>query len=103
MPVMVRVVPPLSRLGVLRSTVGANRAVTVKVVLGPAPRAVFPTRSLAESAAMLMPSVPTPVMLESVTVRVLPLLPETLMVALAVPVVLRVMWPAASVMLFAPA
>src|SRR5438093_906924 len=45
---------------------------TVNEVLGPAAGAVLPAVSVAVPAAMEMPSVPLPVMLESVTVRVLP-------------------------------
>ena len=41
---------------------------TVNVVLGPAAAAVLPARSDAVPAAMLMPIVPEPVMLEIVTV-----------------------------------
>ena len=48
-----------------------------------------------------MPSVPSPVIPESVTVRVFPV-PETATAALAVPVVFRVMFPAASVIVSAP-
>src|SRR5438552_658777 len=69
---------------------------TVKVVLGPAAGAALFAVSIAVPAAMLMPSVPFPVMLEIVTVRVVPE-PETPNVPLAVPVLFRVMLPVTSV------
>ncbi len=69
----------------------------VKVVLGPAAEAEFPARSVAVPAAIEMPSVPSPVMLDSVTVQLAPL-PLTATDALAVPVLFRVMLPAASVL-----
>ena len=62
---------------------------TMKGALAPA-AAVLPAKSLAVPAAMEMPSVPSPVMLEIVTVRVLPL-PETLNVPVAEPAVLSEM------------
>jgi hypothetical protein len=68
--------------------VGAG-AVTVNVLLAVEAGAKFPAVSLDVPDAMLMPSVPTPVILLMVTVRVLPL-PETPTVPLAVPVVLSV-------------
>ena len=72
-----------------------------KVALGPAAAAVLPARSLAVPAAIEMPSVPSPVMPERVTVRVLPdpLIPT---VPVAVSVVFTVTSPAVSVMLSAP-
>ena len=70
---------------------------TVNVVLGPAAGAVFPAVSVAVPAAMEIPRVPSPVMLESVTVRVVPE-PLTPIVALAVPVLFKVMLPGASVL-----
>ena len=75
---------------------------TVKVVLGPAAEAVLPTVSLAVPEAMLIPSVPSPVMLDSVTVREEPL-PETeTLPALAVPVLFTVTLEALKVMLLSP-
>ena len=62
---------------------------TANVVLGPAAGAVLPAVSDAVPAAMEMPSVPSPVMLDKVTVRVVPL-PLTPTEALAVPVLFRV-------------
>src|SRR6266516_2372558 len=69
-------------------TVGAFGAVlsTVKVVLGPAAGAVLPAVSLAVPAAIEIPSVPSPVIPERVTVRVVVPLPDTATVAPAVPV-----------------
>ena len=74
---------------------------TVKVVLGPAAPAVFPAVSLAVPEAMEMPNVPSPLMLDSVTVRVDPL-PLTPTVAVAVPVVFNVTLPFARVIAFSP-
>src|SRR6266446_5011047 len=45
---------------------------TVKVALGPAAGAVLPAVSVAVPAAMDIPRVPSPVRLETVTVRVVP-------------------------------
>jgi hypothetical protein len=70
---------------------------TVNVALGPAAAAVLPAVSLAVPAAIEMPSVPSPVILLSVTVRVLPE-PETPTVALAVPVEFSVILPGARVL-----
>ena len=75
---------------------------TVKVVLGPAPPAEFPAVSVAVPAAMEMPRVPSPVILEMVTVRLVVPLPDTDTEPVAVPVVLSVMLPAARVTLSAP-
>ncbi len=60
------------------ATVGAVLS-TVNVALGPAAGARFPAKSVAVPAAIEMPSVPSPVMPERVTVRVRPL-PVTLIV-----------------------
>lgn len=80
------------------SSVGPEAgAVTVNVLLVAEAGAKLPAVSLAVPAAMLMPSVPTPVMLLMVTVRVVPL-PVTFTVPLAVPVALRVMFPLARVL-----
>jgi len=78
---------------------GAAGAVlsTVKVALGPAAAAVLPARSEAVPAAIEMPSVPLPVMLETVTVRVV-LLPVTATDPDAVPVVFSVTSVPASVL-----
>src|SRR5213592_1562151 len=70
---------------------------TVNVALGPAAGAVLPAVSVAVPAAIEMPSVPLPVMLESVTVRGVPL-PVTAIDAVAVPVVFSVISPTASVL-----
>src|SRR5881396_3778908 len=70
---------------------------TVNVALGPAAGAVLPAVSVAVPAAIEMPSVPSPVMLESVTVRVVPV-PVTAINAVAVPVVFSVILPTTSVL-----
>src|SRR5438093_8033066 len=70
---------------------------TVNGVLGPAAGAVLPGVSVAVPAAIEIPSVPSPVMLESVTVRVGPV-PVTPIDAVAVPVVFSVISPTASVL-----
>ena len=70
---------------------------TAKVALAPEVGAKLPAVSLAVPAPMVMPNVPSPVMLERVTVRVRPL-PLTPIEALAVPVVFRVMFPEARVL-----
>src|SRR2546423_13603447 len=62
---------------------------TVRVALGRADGARFPAVSLAVPAAIEIPKVPLPVMLEIVTVRVSPL-PETPIVPLA-PLAFKVM------------
>src|ERR1043166_594350 len=59
--------------------------------------ALLPARSVAVPAANEMPSGPSPVMFESVTVRVVPE-PVTATDAVAVPVVVSVILPAASVL-----
>ena len=69
----------------------------MKVELGPAAGALFPAVSVAVPAAMEMPRLPLPVMLERVTVRVFPV-PETAFVAVAVPVAFKALLPAASVL-----
>lgn len=75
---------------------------TVKVPLGPAEAAELPARSVAVPAAMLMPIVPEPVMLEIVTVRVAVPLPLTETEPFAVPVRFRVILPDANVTASAP-
>src|SRR5436189_262519 len=70
---------------------------TANVALGPAAGAVLPAVSVAVPAAMEIPRVPLPVMLESVTVRVVPV-PDTPIDAVAVPVVFSVISPTASVL-----
>ena len=70
---------------------------TEKVVLGPAAKVLFPAVSVAVPAARLMPKVPSPVMLEIVTVRVRPV-PVTATVPLAVPVIFNVMSEVAKVL-----
>src|SRR3990172_9032331 len=63
---------------------------TKKVVLGPAAAALFVAKSLAVPAAIDIPSVPSPIMLEMVTVRVAVPVPLTATVPLAVPVLFRI-------------
>ena len=75
---------------------------TLKVVEGPADAAEFPAASTAVSAAMEIPTVPSPVQLESVTVRVAVPIPLTAFEHVAVPVVLSVRSVPASEMLDAP-
>ncbi len=70
---------------------------TVNVVLGPAAAARFPTVSDAVPEAIEMPRVPSPLMLEMVTVRVVRPEPDTATVPVAVPVVLSATLPFASV------
>jgi hypothetical protein len=59
---------------------------TVNVVLGPAAGALLPAVSVALPVPMETPRVPLPVMLESVTVRVVVPVPDTAIVAEALPV-----------------
>ena len=70
---------------------------TVKVPLGPPAAALLPATSFAVPAGIEIPSVPSPVMLEMVTVRVVPL-PETATDPVAVPVLFNVILPAARVL-----
>ena len=70
---------------------------TVNVVLGPAAGARLPAVSEAVPAAMEIPMVPSPVMAERVTVRVVPV-PDTPTVAFVVPVWFRVILPGDSVL-----
>src|SRR5437867_12004637 len=70
---------------------------TTNVVLGPAAGAVLPAVSVPLPAAMEIPSVPSPVMLESVTVRVVPVL-DTPIDSLPLPVAFNVLSPDASVL-----
>ena len=70
----------------------------MKVVLGPAAGARLPTRSVAVPAAIEIPSVPLPVSPLMVTVRVRPEPVTLLIVPLAVPVLFRVMFAAARVL-----
>jgi hypothetical protein len=70
---------------------------TVKVVLGPAAGAGLPMLVVAVPEAIEMPSVPSPEMLEIVTVRVLVPEPLTAIVPVAVPVVFKVMFAADNV------
>ena len=69
---------------------------TVKVELGPAAGALLHVLSSAVPAAIEIPSVPSPEMLLTVTVRVVLPVPETLTTPLAVPVLLSVMFAALS-------
>jgi len=82
-------------------TVGAVLS-TVNVVDGPAAAALLPALSLAVDAAIDMPIVPSPVIDDTVTVRVEVPDPLTAAVPLAVPVLFNVTLPAASVTLSAP-
>ncbi len=75
---------------------------TLKVVPGPALAAVLPAVSLAVPAAMLMPSVPSPVMLLIRTVAVVLVPLSTLTVPLAVPVLFSVTLPLSRLTEFAP-
>ena len=70
---------------------------TVKVPLGPAAGALFPAASMAVPAGIEIPSEPSPVMDESVTVQAVPA-PLTATVALAVPEVFKMMFPALKVL-----
>ena len=63
---------------------------TVQAVLGPTAVAEFPAVSVAVAAAKEMLSMPSPVMVSIVTVRVLVPLPEMEKVPSAVPVLWRV-------------
>ena len=76
---------PIARAGALLST--------LKVVLGPPAAEAMSDALTATPAATEMPSVPSPAMLEMVTVRVLPL-PETATVPVAVTVEFNVTCPA---------
>ena len=80
----------------LMATVGLVLS-TVNVTEGPAAGAAFPAVSVAVPAAMEMPSVPSPVIDEIVTVRVLPA-PVTARVPLAVLVLFSVMFPGTRVL-----
>ena len=73
-------------------TVGAVLS-TVKVVLGPAAAAVLPAVSEAVPVPMEMPKVPLPVMLDNVTVRLVPLPVTETLPALAEPVLFTVTLP----------
>ena len=70
---------------------------TVKVVDADEAGAEFPARSVAVPPAIEIPNVPSPVMLEIVTVRVVPE-PDTPTVPVAVPVVFNVILPVPSVL-----
>ena len=90
--------PPFAAVTV---TVGAVLS-TVKVPLGPAPAAEFPAVSEAVPEAIVIFSVPSPVILEMVTTLVDDPLPETAFDPAAFPVDVSVTFPAASVTAFAP-
>ena len=85
---------PMTRVGAVLST--------VKVVYGPAARAELPAVSLAVPAAIEIPSVPSPVRFDIVTVRVAVPLPVTATFPFAVLVLLSVISPTARVTLSAP-
>jgi hypothetical protein len=87
---------PFAVVEVAFGTVGGVLS-TRKVVLGPAAAALLPAVSVAVPAAIEIPSVPSPVRLLIVIVRVVPE-PVTPTVPLAVPVLLRVTFPVASVL-----
>src|SRR6266478_4285929 len=91
---------PVSLAAVRSGVDGGSGAVlsTVKVVLGPAAPALLPAVSVAVPAAMEIPSVPSPVMPERLTVRVLPVPVTPTVVASAVPVLFNVMLPDDSVL-----
>ena len=71
---------------------------TLKVVDGPAAGAVLPARSLAVPDAMEIPKVPSPVILDRVTVRVVPEPVTPIVPAVADPVVFKVIFPDESVL-----
>jgi hypothetical protein len=75
---------------------------TVKVALGVDAGAVLPALSEAVPAAIVMPRVPSPVMPETATVRVVFPLPVTAIVPPAVPVAFRLILLAAKVTVSAP-
>ena len=102
--VMLKVTGPVLvsvREGVPMLAVGGILS-TLKVVPGPSPESVFPALSDDVPAAMVIPSVPFPVMLEIVTVGLLVVPLETLTEPLAVPDVLRVISPEVRLTLSAP-
>ena len=70
----------------------------VKVELAEDAVALFPAKSVAVPAGMVMPMVPVPVKLDKDTVLVVPL-PLTATLALAVPVLFKVTLPGTSVLL----
>ena len=75
---------------------------TVKIELGPADRAVFPRESTAVFEAIDILRVPSPVMPETVTIRVVDPVPDTETVPFAVPVLFRVMCDELRVIELAP-
>ena len=75
---------------------------TVNVVDGPTVTEVFPAVSEEVPAAIEIPNVPFPEILEIVTVRVAVPEPVTAMVPVAVPVVFKVTFPFAKVTALAP-
>ena len=77
-------------------TVGAVLS-SVKVVDGPTPAAVLPAASEAEPEATVIPTAPSPVQLESVTVRVEVPAPVTAAVQSADPVLFTVISASAKV------
>ena len=83
---------------------GVNGAVvsTVAVALGPAAAARFPAKSFAVDPTIEMPTVPSPVNDDSVTVRVVVPVPEMAAVAFAVLVLFRVISALASEIASAP-
>ena len=87
--------------GELITNVGAVLS-TIKVEEGPVPEAVFPEASDAVPEAIEMETVPSPVQLVSVIVRVEAPAPLTAFEQVAVPVVLSEISPEASVTADAP-
>ena len=75
---------------------------TITVLLGPADGAVLPAASLAVPAAIVMPNVPSPVMLLIVTVREVLSVPLTPMAPFAVPVLFKVILDAVRLTKSAP-
>ena len=88
-------------MGEVIATVGAVLS-TVNVVLADGAALVFKAASLATAAATEIPTVPSPVQLVSVTVgeEVVPLV--TALEQVAMPVVLRVILAAVTLMVLAP-
>jgi hypothetical protein len=74
----------------------------MNVPLGPAGPALFPAASVAVPAAIEIPSVPSPVVPEIVTVRVAVPVPLTAIMPVAVPVVFSVMFVVASAIAATP-
>ena len=89
---------PVSVLMPVKTGAGGGLLCTINVALGPALGAVLPVVSVAVPAAIEIPNVPSPVMLEMVTVRVAPLPLTPTDEAAAEPVAFTVMLAGASVL-----